>query len=388
LKSTNPKLGAIITLVAATSIATLSCSDDGNTEVGSDAGSDAAVATATHTGAASATHSAAAGTTAYTASATPDGGPAASTTAPVASTVPDGGSPEPTASATEDIPTATSSAPALSSAPDNTIVIPPLDMDAGDAGGDAEADGGSVEPPDDGGAMGDSSAPETDGGSVPEMDGGSVPEMDGGSVPEMDGGSVYPMPDSGIVYPMPDGGSMPFDSGVPMTDGGVSNPDSAVAPVPSYDITFTSLGATSNGYGAAGDYGSSSYPAATLYFIGITPIGSGYFEVYDTGGSPAAGVSGSNPAGQASFAVTSFGTQFEMVSFDVYNPGGSAVSLDVGGWSGVFTWNDPVGDVANATHLAAPGWSTITLAGFMGIASLTIDFADNTELYFNTFVVQ
>ncbi|MBN2352180.1 MAG: InlB B-repeat-containing protein [Spirochaetales bacterium] len=158
-----------------------------------------------------------------------------------------------------------------------------------------------------------------------------------------------------------------------------------------FNVNFTTIGGTANGYAQDGDHGSSDVPGITLYFIGVTTSGSGYFKVYDTGGSPAAGVSGSDPATQAFFGINSFNAavDFSISSFSVYNPGGTPVSIQVDGWAGTMPWPPSgTGDVVTyTTSVAAGGWATVNLTGFTGISSLTIDFADTTPLYFNNFSV-
>ncbi len=159
----------------------------------------------------------------------------------------------------------------------------------------------------------------------------------------------------------------------------------------SFNVNFTTIGGTTNGYAQDGYHGSSDVPGITLYFIGITTTSTGYFQVYNTGGTPAAGVSGSNPATQAFFGISTLlsTTDFSITSFSVYNPGGTDVSIQVDGWAG--TIPNPLsgtGDIATHTTTAAAGvWTTVDLTGFTDISSLTIDFADTTPLYFNNFYV-
>jgi hypothetical protein len=158
--------------------------------------------------------------------------------------------------------------------------------------------------------------------------------------------------------------------------------EQTVTPVPN-TVEFTTIGGTVNGNASPGDCGTSS-TSQKLYFLGVTTTGIGYFEVWNTGGSPSAGVSGHATNDQAYFTVWS-SSAFTETAFDVYNPNVGSVMLTIAGWSGSFTSPPGSGDVANATATAPTGWSTVTLSGFTGIKYLTIDFPDTTTLYFNNF---
>lgn len=86
--------------------------------------------------------------------------------------------------------------------------------------------------------------------------------------------------------------------------------------------------------------------------------------------------------------MTTFSTPFTARNFHVYNAGEAAIDLTVGGWSGSFSWGDAAPDLVNSDYAVPPGWSTISLEGFVNIVSLTADWTPGTPLYFNTFVVE
>ena len=155
-----------------------------------------------------------------------------------------------------------------------------------------------------------------------------------------------------------------------------------------YNVNFTTIGGTTNGYAQDGDHGSIGMPLS-IYFIGTTTGGSGYFEVYDVNASSDPGVSGSDPALQAYFKVCVFSGTFSMDSFMVYNPGGSDVSITVDGWAGASTHPPENGtsDISHTDSANAGSWTTINLSGFTDLQNITIDFVDNTDLYFNQFFV-
>jgi hypothetical protein len=158
--------------------------------------------------------------------------------------------------------------------------------------------------------------------------------------------------------------------------------EQTVSPVPN-TVQFTTIGCTSNGNGWTGLCGTSA-TSPTIYFIGTATTNSGYFQVLATGGNPSPGVTGSGTNNQAYFTVWS-SSAFSETSFDVYNPGGSSVTLTIAGWSSAYTNPPGTGDIANTTATATTGWSTVTLTGFTGMRYLTIDFPDTTTLYFNNF---
>ena len=156
------------------------------------------------------------------------------------------------------------------------------------------------------------------------------------------------------------------------------------------NVNFTTIGGTTNGYAQDSYHGSVDIPGITIYFIGITSGGSGYFQVYDATGASVPGVSGSSPATQAYFKIATLNTatNFNISQFDVYNPNGSSVSLDVNGWNDSNPHPPTTGDVTTSATASANSWTTVNLTGFTGISSFTIDFPDNTPLYFNQFYIE
>ena len=53
--------------------------------------------------------------------------------------------------------------------------------------------------------------------------------------------------------------------------------------VEGYNVNFTTIGGATNGYAQDGDHGSTGMPLS-IYFIGTTSGGTGYFQVYDVNG--------------------------------------------------------------------------------------------------------
>ncbi|WP_205741301.1 YDG domain-containing protein, partial [Geofilum rhodophaeum] len=157
------------------------------------------------------------------------------------------------------------------------------------------------------------------------------------------------------------------------------------------NVNFTTIGGTTNGYGRSGQHGSSSVPGITLYFIGITPTGTGNFEVFDVSGMNEPGVSNSDPFNQAYFKISTLSTpRFNMNQFDVYNTEPVVVTITVRGWSDDHSLppGSGVPNVEQIIDVPPHGWSTFSLTGFEGLKNVTIDFPDGAGLLFNQFHVQ
>jgi hypothetical protein len=160
-----------------------------------------------------------------------------------------------------------------------------------------------------------------------------------------------------------------------------------VSPSPAGTVTFDTAG-TINGYVNSYSLGATNPSIGTLY---IGPVNyNTASKVVAVGGDYGVGYHGSR-TGMDSLQISTLNnsSNFGLSAFNVYNPSATTdYTLTITGYSDVVYWNSNETPICSTTGAATKNqWTTITVTGCDNVVTVIVEFTDDTELYFNDFVI-
>ena len=160
-----------------------------------------------------------------------------------------------------------------------------------------------------------------------------------------------------------------------------------VSPSPAGTVTFDTAG-TINGYVNSYSLGATNPSIGTLY-IGPVNLNTAS-KVVAVGGDYGVGYHGSR-TGMDSLQISTLNnsSNFGLSAFNVYNPSATTdYTLTITGYSDVVYWNSNETPICSTTGAATKNqWTTITVTGCDNVVTVIVEFTDDTELYFNDFVI-